>query len=44
MPARRLRSPHVIGIPVGFLRDWEQGRRATDAAAQPYLHIVGSLP
>jgi len=32
------------GIPVGSLRDWEQGRRAPDAAAQSYLRVIARMP
>jgi putative transcriptional regulator len=32
------------GIPVGSLRDWEQGRRAPDAAAQNYLRVIAKMP
>lgn len=33
-----------FGIPVGSLRDWEQGRRAPDAAAQSYLRVIAKMP
>ena len=33
-----------FGIPVGSLRDWEQGRRAPDAAAQSYLRVIARMP
>ena len=33
-----------FGIPVGSLRDWEQGRRAPDAAAQSYLRVIAQMP
>jgi putative transcriptional regulator len=26
------------------LRDWEQGRRAPDAAAQSYLRVIAFMP
>lgn len=32
------------GIPAGSLRDWEQGRRAPDAATQSYLRVIARLP
>lgn len=32
------------GIPVASLRDWEQGRRAPDAAAESYLRVIAHLP
>jgi putative transcriptional regulator len=31
-------------IPVGTLRDWEQGRKEPDAAAKAYLHVIASEP
>ena len=31
-------------IPVGTLRDWEQGRKDPDAAAQAYLVVIGKNP
>ena len=31
-------------IPVGTLRDWEQGRKAPDAAARAYLVVIGKNP
>ena len=31
-------------IPVGTLRDWEQGRYAPDDAARAYLHVIASEP
>ena len=33
-----------FGIPVGSLRDWEQGRRLPDAAAQNYLRVIAKMP
>jgi putative transcriptional regulator len=33
-----------FGIPAGSLRDWEQGRRAPDAAAQNYLRVIARMP
>ena len=33
-----------FGIPAGSLRDWEQGRRAPDAAAQSYLRVIARIP
>ena len=31
-------------IPVGTLRDWEQGRKDPDAAARAYLVVIGNNP
>ena len=31
-------------IPIGTLRDWEQGRKEPDAAARAYLHVIASEP
>jgi putative transcriptional regulator len=31
-------------IPVGTLRDWEQGRKEPDAAARAYLAVIGRNP
>jgi putative transcriptional regulator len=31
-------------IPLGTLRDWEQGRKAPDAAARAYLIVIGRQP
>lgn len=31
-------------IPVGTLRDWEQGRKEPDAAARAYLVVIGRNP
>ncbi len=31
-------------IPAASLRDWEQGRRAPDAAAQSYLRVIARMP
>lgn len=31
-------------IPVASVRDWEQGRRAPDAAARNYLLVIAKLP
>lgn len=31
-------------IPLGTLRDWEQGRKAPDAAARAYLSVIGKIP
>jgi putative transcriptional regulator len=31
-------------IPLGTLRDWEQGRKAPDAAACAYLVVIGRNP
>jgi len=33
-----------FGIPAGSLRDWEQGRRAPDAAARSYLRVIARMP
>jgi putative transcriptional regulator len=34
----------VFGIPVGTLRDWEQGRFEPDQAAQSYLKVIAANP
>lgn len=34
----------MYGIPVATLRDWEQGRRAPDAAAASYLKAITNNP
>jgi putative transcriptional regulator len=31
-------------IPIGTLRDWEQGRKEPDAAAKAYLDVIASEP
>ncbi len=31
-------------IPLGTLRDWEQGRKDPDAAARAYLDVIGRYP
>ena len=31
-------------IPLGTLRDWEQGRKDPDAAARAYLVVIGRRP
>ena len=31
-------------IPVGTLRDWEQGRKEPDAACRAYLEVIGRNP
>ena len=31
-------------IPLGTLRDWEQGRKEPDAAAKAYLKVIGREP
>lgn len=31
-------------IPLGTLRDWEQGRKEPDAAARAYLMVIGREP
>lgn len=33
-----------FGIPVGSLRDWEQGRRGPDAATKNYLRVIAQMP
>jgi putative transcriptional regulator len=33
-----------FGIPIGSLRDWEQGRRAPDSAAESYLRVIARMP
>ena len=33
-----------FGIPVGTLRDWEQGRAEPDQAAQSYLKVIARKP
>lgn len=32
------------GIPLGCLRDWEQGRSAPDQSARSYLRIIAAMP
>lgn len=32
------------GIPAASLRDWEQGRRKPDNAAQSYLRVIARMP
>jgi putative transcriptional regulator len=32
------------GIPVGTLRDWEQGRKLPDATALTYLRVIARAP
>lgn len=53
MLARRARSATGLsqsafaeryGIPVASLRDWEQGRRAPDAATRNYLRVIARIP
>lgn len=34
----------TYGIPLGTLRDWEQGRSKPDAAAAAYLRAIGNAP
>ena len=34
----------AFGIPVGTLRDWEQGRAEPDQAAQSYLKVIARAP
>jgi putative transcriptional regulator len=31
-------------VPIGTLRDWEQGRKEPDAAAKAYLKVIASDP
>jgi putative transcriptional regulator len=31
-------------IPIGTLRDWEQGRKEPDKAARAYLRVIGHNP
>ena len=31
-------------IPIGTLRDWEQGRKEPDAAAKAYLRVISRIP
>jgi putative transcriptional regulator len=31
-------------IPLGTLRDWEQGRKEPDTAARAYLRVIGHNP
>jgi putative transcriptional regulator len=31
-------------IPIGTLRDWEQGRKEADAAARAYLRVIARQP
>jgi putative transcriptional regulator len=31
-------------IPIGTLRDWEQGRAEPDQAARAYLEVIASAP
>jgi putative transcriptional regulator len=33
-----------FNIPIGTLRDWEQGRKDPDAAARAYLVVIGRNP
>jgi putative transcriptional regulator len=33
-----------FNIPIGTLRDWEQGRKEPDAAARAYLIVIGRNP
>lgn len=35
---------HVFRIPVGTLRDWEQGRVEPDQAARAYLKVIARNP
>lgn len=32
------------GIPIGTLRDWEQGRSEPDRPARAYLHVIAAEP
>jgi putative transcriptional regulator len=33
-----------VHIPLGTLRDWEQGRKDPDTAARAYLRVIGHNP
>jgi putative transcriptional regulator len=33
-----------FGIPLGTLRDWEQGRTVPDATARAYLAVIAKAP
>jgi putative transcriptional regulator len=33
-----------FGVPVGTIRDWEQGRKEPDAAAKAYLWVIAREP
>ncbi|MCX7097083.1 MAG: helix-turn-helix domain-containing protein [Methylococcales bacterium] len=33
-----------FGLPLGTLRDWEQGTRAPDSAAKSYLRVIAKNP
>jgi len=33
-----------FGIPIGTLRDWEQGRAEPDQAARSYLKVIAGAP
>lgn len=35
---------NAYGIPVATLRDWEQGRREPDQAAQSFLAVIEKIP
>jgi len=34
----------LYGIPIGNVRDWEQGRSIPDKAAQSYLKVIRKVP
>ena len=34
----------IFGIPIGTLRDWEQGRAEPDQAARSYLKVIAHEP
>jgi putative transcriptional regulator len=34
----------IFHIPLGTLRDWEQGRKEPDAAARAYLRVIAREP
>jgi putative transcriptional regulator len=34
----------LFQIPIGTVRDWEQGRKEPDAAAKAYLRVIASAP
>lgn len=46
---RRLKMTQVafsaaFGLPLGSLRDWEQGKSRPDTAARAYLIVIGRAP
>ena len=44
MAARHEEFAARFRIPLGTLRDWEQGRKDPDAAARAYLIVIGRNP